>query len=179
MSLAVLVRALCVTFIAMTTALVGCAGGFQLWKPVVENAAVERTERERDMIEDFSQRRDDAQYQAALQSWASGDPRSCRELIEKVLERNPKHKEARQLMADLYLDEGSQEAAKEILDQLLIEFPNDAPIHHSLGLLYEAMNNSDASLRHLGRAVELEPENELYRICYDTTLVTQDHVSSE
>ena len=173
MSHAASFQALSLTFIAMTTGLVGCAGGFKLWKPIVENAAVERTERERELVEDFSQRRDYAQYQAALQSWESGDPRNCREQIEKVLERNPNHKEARQLLADLHLDEGSQDAAKRILEQLLIEFPNDAQIHHSLGMLHEAMNNTDTSLRHLSRAVELDPDNELYRICYDTTLATK------
>lgn len=156
----------------VVSALAGCAGTKQ-FKPVIENAAEERTERERELIENFSQRRDDAQYQAALQSWESGDPKGCRDSIDKLLERNPKHKQARQLLADLHLDGGSTEKAKELLEQLLAEFPNDAQIHHSLGMLYDTMTDNEAALRHLSRAVELDPENELYHMCHETALVTQ------
>lgn len=159
--------------LVMVSALAGCAGTKQ-FKPVIENAAEERTERERELIENFSQRRDDAQYQAALQSWESGDPKGCRELIEKLLERNPKHKQARQLLADLHLDGGSPQEAKELLEQLLAEFPNDAQIHHSLGMLHETMADNEAALRHLGRAVELDPENELYHMCHETAVIAKN-----
>jgi len=125
------------------------------------------------LVEDFSRRRDNAQYLAALQNWESGDPRGCKELVDKLLARNSKHKEARQLLADLHLEQGDYQAAKAVLDQLLTDFPNDAHIHHSLGLLFETMNDVDASLRHLHRAVELEPENEFYQVCFDTTLATR------
>lgn len=150
----------------------GCAGPNRL-KPIIENAAPERSERERELIDSFSKRRDEAQYQSALQSWEAGDRNGCRELIEKLLERNPKHKEARQLLADLYLEAGSPEEAKKLLAQLLAEFPNDAQIHHSLGMLHESMSDDEAALRHLNRAVELDPENELYQMCHETALATQ------
>lgn len=157
---------------ALLAAMSGCAGVDPI-QPASDTPGAERTKRQRELIDDFSQRRDHAQYQAALQNWDAGDPAGCRGLVNKLLERNPGHKEGRQLLADLYLDDGAPHRAKEVLDQLVAEFPNDAQIHHSLGLLSETMGDHDSAVQHLSRAVELEPENELYRLCHQSALNSQ------
>lgn len=167
----------CVCF-AVMLAMGGCAGLKKL-EPAVENIAPERTKRERELMENFGEQRDEAQYQSAVQSWNGGDPEGCRSTLEALLARNPQHKGGRELLADLHLDEGDPGSAKRVLEDLLAEFPNDPHVHHSLGLLYDAMHDRTRSLRHLARAVELEPENEFYRTCHEATRATSTSLPDE
>jgi len=151
---------LCATS-AATLAIIGCAN-LEIPDAPVEDIAPQRAERLDNGVTAFKQQHDDAQFKAAMSAWQNGDPAGCQGLLEKLLARSPEHFAARSLLADLYLENSQLEMAERHLLTLLEQDPNVAQVHHSLGLLFEELGQSENSLFHLQRAVELAPGNQIY-----------------
>ena len=148
----------------------GCA---TVWpsKHVSKDVAEQRTDRKEELIQSFESKRDTAQFEAAMVRWREGDSEGCRELVDKLLARSPKHRGGRLLRAEFRLVEDRPELAVKDIEALVEEIPNDAEAAHLLGLLLEAAGHNDEALAHFERAVQIEPANSVFASSYQTALV--------
>jgi len=127
-------------------------------------------QREQQAIHQFEQHRDLAEYQAAVHCWQRGDEKACREQLEKLLARNPRHTAARLLLADVYLAQERYADALEQAQRVLAHSPENAEAHYMMGLVLDARGDFADALEHYRRAVEIEPEEEIYRLGYALAL---------
>lgn len=142
----------------------GCATPKFLAKPEPDIGA-KRAARHEEMLLHFEERRDTAQYLAAMDRWRDGDPFMCEAQLRSLVSRNPKHLEARRALADLSLERGDVPTAERELRAILETFPEDAHTHHSLGLLLDMTGRTGEGRTHLARAAELSPDNSLFQLC--------------
>jgi tetratricopeptide (TPR) repeat protein len=82
-------------------AALGCASVKLPAFPEVKDVAPQRKARGAAALREFEQGRDFAEYEAALARWREQDLPGCRERLETLLARNPRHADARLLMAEL------------------------------------------------------------------------------
>ena len=134
---------------------------------VVEAAVPPGDDKQKEVLRQFEERRDNAQLGASLDRWKLGDSAGSEGLLHQLLTRNPAHREARRALADLYAARPDPDAAFEQLRQLLEQDANDAQAHHSLGLLLETLDRSGEALLHFEEAARLDPRNELYALSLD------------
>jgi len=149
----------------------GCASN----KPVVsfsEDISPQRKEREVKVADELKQRRDNAQLEAALSQWRQGNSAKCEQTLLMLIQRTPNHPLARRTLADLYVATERPQQAMLQYRQLLAQDPDDAMAHHSLGLLLDTLGKTSESEQHLTRAIELDPTNEVYALCKQTSLAT-------
>lgn len=142
----------------------GCASTVVQPAAKTVDVAPHRKQRKDEVIAQFETRRNDAQYKAAVQSWERGDKAGCHIALEQLLFRAPDHQAARMLFADLLVADGKLERARKELTQVLQQAPHHAPAHHAMGLVLESMQQSRGAVTHYERAVELEPNNELFQM---------------
>jgi tetratricopeptide (TPR) repeat protein len=129
-----------------------------------------REQRLREVAADFDRRRDEAQYQAALNRWREDDAAGCREALAQLLTRTPSHCAARLLLADVELSQGSPKAALEQARQVLALEPKNAEAHHVMGLALDALGETTAAISHYEQATRLDSQNEQYAACYHAAL---------
>ena len=110
-----------------------------------------------------------AQLKAAIARWTEGDVEGCEASLRQLLQRNPRYKDAGIALADLLTHKEDLKAAEELIRKLLADF-DDPQIHHSLALLLETTGRSNEAVFHFQRAVELEPQNELYTLSLEAML---------
>ena len=119
-------------------ALSGCAQlGFTLPKLGGEDVTQARNERKQQLIEEYESRRSAAMFQAALGRWKQGDAKGCESVLGQLLAREPGHREAHLLYAEVCSDRRDYPAANEHLDAVLNEHPDDAEALHARGLLLD------------------------------------------
>ncbi len=149
----------------------GCAG-VRLSPPQspASDVAPNREDRKEAVAQDFGERRVEAEFRAALSRWNQGDATGCETLLRQILKRRPHNHEARQLLADLYVERGDTEAALAELSALLDILPDSAQAHHAMGLLLDSLDRHQEAVVHLRKAAEFEPGNDLYKSCLDATL---------
>jgi predicted Zn-dependent protease len=153
---------------------VGCAS-FGLPSPSTTDIQPDVAERKEVAARDFEEKRDAAQYQAALARFEQNDPVGCRSTLEQLLSRSPKHHGGRLLRAEIMLLDGDLAGTKQQLEELLTEKPDDAATHHLAGLLLEAHDDLGGAVEHYEHAVKQAPENPAFR----TTLqVAQDALTT-
>lgn len=140
----------------------GCASTMISSQPL--DVAPKREQRKEEVIEQFESRRNQAQYDAALQSWERGDQRGCRDALRALIERAPEHVDARLLLSDALVEAGRFSEARTHLEAIFEKHPDHAAAHHSLGLLLETQGQVEAALPHYQAAVKADPENDLYRL---------------
>jgi predicted Zn-dependent protease len=148
---------------------VGCAAPKFLAKPEPDISA-KRAARHEETLLHFEERRDSAQFLAAMDRWRDGDPFMCEAQLRSLVSRNPKHLEARRALADLSLERGDVATAERELRSILETFPEDAHTHHSLGLLLDMTGHTGEGRTHLARAAELSPDNSLFQLCVQETV---------
>jgi len=160
-------RLACLT--AFVACLVGCAS---VPKPSdwIADVRPQRVKRASDASKSFDQQREQTEYQAAATQFQQGDIKTCRTILEGLLKRNPKHRDARLLMAESSLLEHQPEQAREQLQLALKECPNDPELLHTMGLAAEMENKSDEAVGWFERAVKLAPENGLYVISFESAV---------
>jgi tetratricopeptide (TPR) repeat protein len=154
-----------VSGIMLAASAAGCASGF-FPKPKAEDVAVAQEQRHEEVVAAFEEKRDQAQFQAAMIRWREGDAAACRELTEKLLARNPRHRGGRLLRAELNLIDEKPELALADIEKLVAEHPRDAEVCHMLALLFEATGKRAEALAHFERAAELAPESEVIVASY-------------
>jgi len=165
--------------IAWTLAISGCATIGLPEPDLPDDVALERTDREEKVAEDFKRTRDGALYKAAVARWRDGDVAACESLLMRLLERSKDHREARLMLADLYGSTGKPTAAERHLRLLVDRTADDAQAHHSLGMLLAANSKTDEALQYLQTAAELEPDNELYAASYETAQADSNALSEQ
>lgn len=141
---------------------VGCAG--------VPNAAKQETPAAPESPTELwvQQQRDRAEYEAALARWRQGDDRGCREDLEKLLARNPRHVEARLLLADLLLTSNECQAAYEQAKAAVEEAPNDARVQFAMAVAYDALDKPTEALAYYERAAKMAPNQPAFAAAYES-----------
>lgn len=147
----------------------GCAG-LQPPKPKTHNIEQDQTLRKDEVTEQFEQKRDFAQLEAAKSRWRVGDTKGCREQLDMLLLRNPGHVEGGLMLAELMLLEDNPAAAMSQVKKTLDEHPENARAQHIMGLLLEAQGQPTEAQAFFARAVELDPKNEVYTLSYETSV---------
>jgi tetratricopeptide (TPR) repeat protein len=126
-----------------------------------------KVQRAKEAGKHFSDQRDRSEFEAAKFAWRHDDAQGCRELLEKLLKRNPGHREAGLLMAELLLVEEQPEEAREQLKRVLAANPNDAEALHAMGLLLEAGDKLAEAQAFFDRAAQAAPHNHEFRMSRD------------
>ena len=85
------------------------------------------------------------------------DPKSAIEMIEKVLEEKPYHRQANLLLKDAAVTAGWPEIGVFALRTLLEENPRDAKVLRDLGRLYHDLGKSDQEVEVYNRLSEIDP----------------------
>ncbi len=107
--------------------------------------------------------------EAAKARWEQqDDPKGCREALEKLLARNPQHRDARLLMAELLLAEDDPQGAYEHAKAALDAYPNDAQVQYTMALTLDASGRTSDALAYYERATKMDPQNEAFAAAYQT-----------
>jgi len=139
-------------------------------KPPVPDVAPKREAREKDVLENFEQSRNDAQVQAALGRLAQSDHEGAEELAKEVLKRDVNNFGAREVLAEVYIaQEDIAEAIKQRRELVKLD-PQNAEYHLHLGMLLETEGQLPEALQSFDRAIELEPQIELYTSMRDAAI---------
>jgi len=115
-------------------------------------------------VSNYEQKRNDAQFQAALSRWRQGDAETAQDLLRKLLERQPTHLQARLLMSEIQLTEGSAAVALDHAQAAIKINAKDATANHQLGVALDANGKSAEAMAYYRKACELEPDNSLFRV---------------
>ena len=118
-----------------------------------------------EVIRNFESHRDQAAYEAALARWEQNDSKGCREGLDILLARNPRHIDAQLLLAEVnLLDKRPQDALKQV-DEVLHLQPGNARALYTKGLVLDAIGQSTGAVAYYEQAARAEPENEMYALC--------------
>ncbi len=137
-----------------------------------EDVHANRKAREAQVLRDFEARRDAAQHQAAIGRLQCGDVAEARKTLDTILARNPAFLPARLSLAELLLDANEPAQALDQARFVLERAPNDPAARHVEGLILEALGRSDEALASFQLALDGEPENEVYRLSFQTAAQT-------
>jgi len=114
--------------------------------------------------------RPESHLNIGLIDMAQGKVVLARKAYLKALELDPGFVPAYANLADLYRTMGSDQEARETLRQGLAKAPDNADLHHALGLLQVRRKDYSAALASLKRAAELAPDNPRYAYVYGLAL---------
>ena len=147
------IRRLCFVTLVL---LAGCHTiPFSLPKAPTEDVAVDRKMRKAEAIEQFDRNRNFAEFQAAVASHERGDLRTSQTELENLLRRDPKHRDARLLLATVHYEQDQPEEALAHLQTALTDFPDDPVVHQAAGNLFLELDDQDDAWAHLDRAKQL------------------------
>src|SRR4029450_5698651 len=107
--------------------------------------------------------------QGVLQAQLS-KPLEAEQAYRMALRIDPSFTPAYVNLADLYRAQHRDDEGEKILRQGLAVSPNDAALHHALGLLLVRRGQPLEALGALGRAAELRPENPHYDYVFGVAL---------
>ena len=138
----------------------GCAGWKQTLQPTAATAT--REERAKEAVQDFEERRDAAQLEAAVDRWKQADVGRAEAMLSAIVNRRPDYVEARVLLAEVLWSRNDASAEQHLRAVLELQ-PNRADAHHSLGLVLDGTGRAEEARQHLSKAAELEPGNDVYR----------------
>lgn len=159
-------RRFAVVALLCLAASVGCqVPDVSKWKfpePPVPDVGPIRKERREDAVREFDERRNSAQFLAAQTCWRQGDQQRCREALEKVLDRDPNHRGALLLSAELALETDRPQEAVDSLRRALALDPRDAETAYRLGLALETSGDSAEAVPYLRQASQADPANKQY-----------------
>jgi Flp pilus assembly protein TadD len=127
-----------------------------------------RVERQQKVLAEFESRRDAAQFQAAMGRLRCGDVANARSMLETIVDRNEKYLPARLALAEISLEANQASLALEHAQYVVAAAPKEAAPLHVQGLALEALGRTDEALASLQQAVDLAPENEVYRLSFQT-----------
>jgi tetratricopeptide (TPR) repeat protein len=85
------------------------------------------------------------------------DPKRAVEMIEKILEEEPYHRQANLVLKEAAVAAGWPEVGAFALRTLLEEDPRDVKVLHELGRLYSEMGNSEQEVEVYNRITEIDP----------------------
>ncbi|HYY14388.1 MAG TPA: tetratricopeptide repeat protein [Chthoniobacterales bacterium] len=98
------------------------------------------------------------------------DPKRAVEMIEKVLEEEPYHRQANLLLKEAAISAGWPEIGIFAMRTLLEEDPRDIRVLHELGRLYHALGQSEEEVEVYNRITEIDPlDSEAVRLAKDAS----------
>jgi tetratricopeptide (TPR) repeat protein len=98
------------------------------------------------------------------------DPKRAVEMVEKVLEGEPYHRQANLLLKEAAVAAGWPEIGVFALRTLLEENPRDVKVLHELGRLYHDMGQNEDEVEVYNRVTEIDPlDAEALRLCKDAS----------
>lgn len=103
--------------------------------------------------------RPEAHLNRGLLATATGEPRVAEQSYRTALQLDPRFTPARANLADLYREQGREADAEAELQAGLASDPDNADLHHALGLARVRAHRLDAALPDLARAARLAPDN--------------------
>jgi tetratricopeptide (TPR) repeat protein len=120
--------------------------------------------RNEDNVRQFEQRRDQAEYEAAKGRWLQQrDVQGCRDGLEKLLARNPRHRDAHLLLAELLLAQNDAQGAYAHAKAALDASPNDASVQYAMGVVMDALGQRSEALGYFQRAAKMDPQNDAFQ----------------
>ncbi|MBX7167602.1 MAG: tetratricopeptide repeat protein [Pirellulales bacterium] len=125
--------------------LLPASAGCQLPKALqskIPDVAPEREARREDAITEFEQRRNDAQFQAAIGRRAERDWDGCRRELIALLERDPEHLAGRLMLAEVLLEQGQADAAMSHVQFVLDREPDNASAQRLAALVSDAASDA-------------------------------------
>ncbi len=134
--------------------------------PGAPNIHPMRKDRAEQAVKDFDRQRDEAQYQAAATSWRQGDYVACNEALDKILARNPAHRNSLLLQADVDLEHDRPTEAVDTLRKAVQAHPQDAEVAYKLALALEADHQVSEALHFFQTASQLAPTEAKYSDAY-------------
>jgi len=162
-------RAASASAVLASALLAGCAT-LKSSYPSPDSAARKRQERSEEAVRQFEASRDEAEYQAAVNRWNERDIAGCHERLHRLLARNPNHRGARLLLAELQLNTNRLADARQNVQAALQNSPDDPEAQFAMGLVLDAGGDSNAAMAHYQRAAKSDPDNEVYAVGYYTAL---------
>jgi tetratricopeptide (TPR) repeat protein len=136
----------------------GCAG----WNGGLPDVKPMREERATKAVVAYEKRRDDAQCLAAETGMRQGDIDGSIELLDRLLARNPAHREGQLLRINAALEQEDYGDARRRAEALLVQSPDDAAAMHLAGMACDALGEDEPAADYFRRAAEKEPDNALY-----------------
>lgn len=146
----------------------GCA----TWGPSgskLPDVKPERLKRSKESAARIRDQRDRGEFQAAQFAFQQGDIDGARELLERVLKRDPHHLEAGMLLAELMILEQQPDQASAQLKQILARHPQHPGALHAMGSLLEAEGKPQEALAYFHEASRLAPDNQEYKLSCQTS----------
>ena len=131
-----------------------------------DRAKLERAEKDFVDAQMLNADRPEAQSLLARYHIRKGEFDEAETAYQTALELSPHFTPAAVNLADLYRAQGRDASGAEVLREALIRSPNDAGLHHALGLALVRLKKSDEAVVELGRAAELEPDRARYVYVY-------------
>jgi Tfp pilus assembly protein PilF len=142
----------------------GCSGLKDRLQP---NVAAQRQQRAAEAVQAFEGRRDKVQLEAALDRFQQGNVDAAQAMLTGLVTRRPDYSDARLRLAEVLWSRGDA-AAEAHLRAVLEKEPSRPEAHHALGLVLDGTGRSHEAQQHFLRAAELEPENEVYRLTFES-----------
>jgi Tfp pilus assembly protein PilF len=145
----------------------GCAAT-KAFGPPEDDVHAQRVKRDAETTRRFSSHRDMAEFEAAMDRWNQQDVKGCRDQLDRLLARNPDHRDARLLMADVLVARRQPHEALSQVRQALKAHPTDPDVQYAMGLMLDANGQGGEALSYYERAAKAEPSNEAYAMSYRT-----------
>ena len=115
------------------------------------------------------------EWEAATQEATAGQTEKAIQRLRHLLRSYPDNSEIRLFLADLLLMEGKPEESIGLLRTLLDEAPQDGRVHYMLALAYDHAGQMHQALIHYEKALESEPDNEVYLASYKQLVAAQEN----
>ena len=135
-----------------------------------QRAALEKGVAEWIAVQNFNADRPEAHTNLAALYAERGSSEQAFAELAKALELDPTFSPARVNRADLLRTLGREAEAETTLREAIVRNPQDAAVHHTLGLSLIRQSRREAGLRELGEAVRLAPNEARFGYVYGIAL---------
>ncbi|MFZ1574583.1 MAG: tetratricopeptide repeat protein, partial [Chromatiaceae bacterium] len=121
--------------------------------------------------------RPEAHLNLGLIAVALGEPSLAEQSYRTALELDPRFTPARANLADLYREQGREADAEAELKAGLASAPDNADLHHALGLARVRTHRLAAAIPDLARAARLAPDNSRFAYVHGVALDAADRTA--
>lgn len=111
------------------------------------------------------------EWEMAAREAAEGKTPQAIERLHRLAQRFPDDSEIRLFLADLLLMEGKTEESLRLLKKVAEQAPHDGRVYYLLALAYDQAGQMEEALIHYEKALECEPDNEVYLASYEQAII--------